>query len=294
MTILEVQQLSKAFKKHQVLDDISFTIKKGRIYGLIGVNGAGKSTLMKCITGLSYPSAGSIKLHHANIGCMIEAPAIEPAMTAKENLTFQRYLRGIPNEELEDQLLQTVGLQDAHHKKAKDFSLGMKQRLGIAIALLSNPELLILDEPVNGLDPIGVVEMRNLFKKLCDERGMTMIISSHNLPELYQTATDYLILHKGKLIKQLTIEQLDEACRQYILIDCDNPAHCSSVLETVLKFSNFKVLPSGVIKLYEGLTTIGHISTTLVQHGVVLTKYGLQGDTLENYFLSLIGGEVHV
>ncbi|MFF5995127.1 ABC transporter ATP-binding protein [Lysinibacillus sp. KU-BSD001] len=303
--ILKTTNLSKAFKKHQVLDHVSIECKQGRIYGLIGVNGAGKTTLMKCITGFSFPSSGSVMLFGENnqkkmqqertrIGCMIESPAIEPNMTAKENLTFQRLLRGIPNEEIEQELLETVGLAQINKKKAKDFSLGMKQRLGIAIALLSNPELLILDEPVNGLDPIGVVEIRQLLKRLCEERQLTILISSHNLPELYQTATDYIFIHQGKVVKQITLDQLDEACRQYIRIECENPAHCASVLESKLQTTNFKVMPNGMIKLYDCLQQLGHISTTLVHEGVILTAFNLQGDTLENYFLALIGGEQHV
>lgn len=295
-TILKVENMTKRYKKHTVLDNISFSCERGKIYGLIGVNGAGKSTLMKCLTGISFPTEGKIQFPlggRTSIGCMIEAPALDFNLSAQQNLKAHRLLLGIPNEEMESELLEIVGLTQAGNKKAKDFSLGMKQRLGIALALMANPELLILDEPINGLDPIGVVEIRQLLKKLCAEREMTIIVSSHNLPELYQTATDYFIIHKGKLVKELTLEQLDEACKHAILIRSENPALCANVLEQQ-GFTEFKVLPDGTVKLYEGLDRLGEISTTLVQQGVVLTFFGIQGDTLENYFLTSIGGEANV
>ena len=304
-TILFVNQISKSFGKTDVLKNVSFELKKGRIYGLIGANGAGKTTIMKCITGLTFPSSGEMTLFgetsnarlqsmRNRVGSMIEAPALYLHMTAYENLHLLRLLRGIPNDEMITPLLETVGLEHVGNKKAKDFSLGMKQRLGIAMALLSSPELLILDEPVNGLDPIGVVEIRQLLKKLCEERGITILISSHNLPELYQTATDYIIIHKGELVKQMTASELDEQCKQYISIRCEDSAHCVRVIEDVLKLTQYKVMPNGEIKLYEGFNELSKISTSLVQNGVALTKFNLEGDTLEDFFVSLIGGEAHV
>ena len=148
--------------------------------------------------------------------------------------------------------------------------------------------------PVNGLDPIGVVEVRQLLKKLCEERGITILISSHNLPELYQTATDYIIIHKGELVKQMTASELDEQCKQYISIRCEDSAYCVRVIEDVLKLTQYKVMPNGEIKLYEGFNELSKISTSLVQNGVALTKFNLEGDTLEDFFVSLIGGEAHV
>lgn len=304
-TILKTNQLTKIYKKQRVLHDVSIELKEGRIYGLIGENGAGKSTLMKIISGISFPTEGSFELfgkssnkeiqqQRKRIASMIEQPAINPDMTAKGNLKYHRYMRGIPNEELEDEILQLVGLMGTNNKKAKHFSLGMKQRLGIAIALLTNPELLILDEPVNGLDPQGVVEIRQLLTRLCEERQMTILISSHNLPELYLTTTDYIIIHKGKIMKQMTQQQLDEECRHYICIGCTAPEQCVHVLEAVLKTQNFQVMPNKTIKLYDFLEDLGDVSTALFENGITLTEFSLQGDTLENYFLTLIGGEQHV
>ncbi|MCL1696157.1 MULTISPECIES: ABC transporter ATP-binding protein [unclassified Lysinibacillus] len=304
-TILKTNQLTKIYKKQPVLHDVSIELKEGRIYGLIGENGAGKSTLMKIISGISFQTEGSFELfgkssdkeiqqQRKRIASMIEQPAISPDMTAKGNLKYHRYMRGIPNEELEDEILQLVGLTGTNNKKAKHFSLGMKQRLGIAIALLTNPELLILDEPVNGLDPQGVVEIRQLLTRLCEERQMTILISSHNLPELYLTTTDYIIIHKGKIMKQMTQQQLDEECRHYIRIGCTAPEQCVHVLEAVLKTQNFQVMPNKTIKLYDFLEDLGDVSTALFENGITLTEFSLQGDTLENYFLTLIGGEQHV
>ncbi len=304
-TILQMNQISKRYGKVDVLKNVSFELKKGRIYGLIGANGAGKTTIMKCIAGLTFPTSGEMTLFgetsnaklqmmRKRVGSMIEAPALHLHMTAYENLHYQRLLRGIPNDEAIMPLLATVGLENVGNKKAKDFSLGMKQRLGIAMALLVSPELLILDEPVNGLDPIGVVEIRQLLKKLCEEREITILISSHNLPELYQTATDYIIVHKGELVKKMTASELDEECKQYIAIRSEDSAQCVRVLEDVIGLTQFKVMPNGEIKLYEGYDELSKLSTTLVQNGVALTKFNLEGDTLEGYFVSLIGGEARV
>lgn len=295
-TIAQIEQLTKTYKETNVLENITLKLQKGKIYGLIGMNGAGKTTLMKCMLNLSTPTEGTITLFNGNdalkrIGMMIEAPAFFEQMSAKQNLEYYLKLKGIPNKGRIDEVLKLVGLENVNNKQTKDFSLGMKQRLGIAIALLSKPELLILDEPINGLDPKGVVAIRNLFKNLVDEQGMTILLSSHNLPELYQTASDYLFIHQGKLIKQLTLTELEESCRQYIAIECENPAQAITILEQHFQFTNYKLMPTGQIRLFEGTAQLADISTTIVQQGVRLTRFSLEGETLENYFLSLVGGE---
>ena len=200
-------------------------------------------------------------------------------------------MRGVPNKEIEGELLELVGLADTGKKKAKNFSLGMKQRLGIATALLGNPELLILDEPINGLDPLGVVEIRNLLKRLCEERQMTILISSHNLPELYQTATDYIIVHKGELKQALTLEQLDECCKHHIRIHCREPEKLVSVLEEKLHTTNYQVMPDKTVKLYDYLNDKERVSRVLFDNGIIVTNLSNEGDTLENYFISVIGGD---
>lgn len=300
-TVLKTKSLTKSYQGKNVLQDVSVTLEAGKIYGLIGQNGAGKTTFMRLLTGLAFPTGGTIELfgcHNENelqqerqrLGSMIEYPAIVPYMTAKENLRFYRVMRGIPNQEAEEELLELTGLAKTGGKKVKDFSLGMKQRLGIAIALLTRPELLILDEPINGLDPVGVVEIRHLLKKLCDEQHMTILISSHNLPELYQTATDYLFIHEGRLKQTLTQEQLEEACKQHLLISSDQPERLVAVLETKLTTANYLVMPDQSVKLYDYLDDREKVARALFENGVMVTTLAKEGDTLEDYFLSIIGG----
>jgi len=299
--VLKTNNLTKTYKGRDALHNVSITLEAGKIYGLIGQNGAGKTTLMRLVAGLSFPKSGSLELfghkgegelqaERKRLGSMIEYPGMSPNMTAKENIKFHRMMRGIPNQEIEDELLALVGLGDTGKKKAKNFSMGMKQRLGIATALIGDPELLILDEPINGLDPIGVVEIRNLLKKLCDERQMTILISSHNLPELYQTATDYIIIHKGEIRQTLTLEQLEENCRHHILISCNAPEKLVNVLEMQLNTMNFKVMPDQSVKLYDYLDDKEILAQAIFDNGIVVTNFSVQGDTLENYFISVIGG----
>jgi len=303
--VLKTNSLTKSYQGVNALHDMSVTLEAGKIYGLIGQNGAGKSTLMRIIAGLSFPTSGSIELfghtgekalqqERKRLGCMIEYPSLTPNMTAKENLKLHRIMRGIPNKEIEDELLELVGLIDTKKKKAKNFSLGMKQRLGIAIALLGNPEFLILDEPINGLDPLGVVEIRNLLKKLCEERQMTILISSHNLPELYQTATDYIIIHKGEVKQTLTLAQLDERSKHHLLIKCDQPGKLASVLEMKLNTTNYKVMPDETIKLFDYLGEKERVSRVLFENGITVTNFSNEGDNLEDYFISIVGGDKNV
>lgn len=299
--VLRTNNLSKSFKSFQALRDVSLALEPGRIYGLIGRNGAGKTTLMRIIAGLSFSTAGELELFGRSkpneyksqlkrIGTLIEYPGMNGALSAKENLKIHRFMRGIPNDEFDMELLEMVGLGDTGKKQVKDFSLGMKQRLGIAIALLSNPELLVLDEPVNGLDPVGVVEIRNLIKNICEEKGVTVLISSHNLPELYQTATDYILIDKGEIKETLTMEQLDEHCRHHIHINCDTPEKLVEVLEQKVGTNSYKVLPDKSVRLYDYVDEAKRIAQTLIDNGIVATTFHTTGETLENYFLSVIGG----
>ncbi|MNP18177.1 putative ABC transporter ATP-binding protein YxlF [compost metagenome] len=299
--VLKTNNLTKSYNGAYALRDLSIALEPGRIYGLIGQNGAGKSTLMRMVAGLTFPTAGSIELfgqigdkdlqaERKRLGCMIEYPSITPNMSAKDNLKLHRILRGIPSETIENELLALVGLNNTGTKKAKNFSLGMKQRLGIAIALLGDPELLILDEPINGLDPLGVVEIRNLLIKLCEERHMTILISSHNLPELYQVATDYLIIHQGKLMQSITLAELEENCKHHFLINCNQPEKLVSVLETELNTVNYKVMPDNTVKLYDYLGEQEVVAKKLYENGIAVSNFSIQGDTLEDYFISVIGG----
>lgn len=207
--IIVLENVTKKFGSKEAVSQCNLSLEKGKIYGLIGKNGAGKTTIMRMIAGLSMPTDGKVTVSSKKMGILIEAPGLNGSMTGKENLEFYARLGGVEKEVNKEELLQLVGLEDVEKKKVKDYSLGMRQRLGIAAALVINPDFLMLDEPVNGLDPIGVVEIRELIKKLNSERGITVLISSHNLPELYQTVTDFIIIDKGKIKKEITHEQLE-------------------------------------------------------------------------------------
>jgi ABC-2 type transport system ATP-binding protein len=303
--VLQTNLLSKKFKGQTALDKVNLSIRKGSIYGFIGQNGAGKSTLIRIVTGLAFPTEGTIELFGASedralvqartrIGSMIESPALFPHMTASENLEANRILRGIPGKDCVPRMLEQVGLQNAGRKKAKNFSLGMKQRLGLAIALLGDPEFLILDEPTNGLDPMGVVEMRQLLKRLNQELGITILISSHILSELHLMASHYGIIHRGQLLEQLTAKQLDEQCQHYVLIKVDNPDKAAAVIQNELGTTDFEVMQDGAIKLYGRLERPGKVSSALFSAGLEIEKFMPMGEDLESYFTKRIGGHAHV
>ncbi|KUP03885.1 bacitracin ABC transporter ATP-binding protein [Bacillus coahuilensis m2-6] len=302
--VLKTNQLSKKYQNKMALNKVNVTIKKGSIYGFIGQNGAGKSTLIRLITGLSYPTTGTFELFGENrkreliearkrIGTIIEGPALYPQMTAAENLEAHRLLKGIPGKECIDKTLKTVGLQGAGKKKAKNFSLGMKQRLGLAIALLGDPEFLILDEPINGLDPMGVVEIRELLNKLNQEYDITILISSHILSELHLLATHYGIIHNGELLEQLSAKELNEKCQQYLHIKVDNPNKAATVIESLLATQEFEVMPDGTMKLYAYVDVPGKVSKILTNEGLVIEEFMPMGEDLETYFSNRIGGVQH-
>ncbi|MBY0096407.1 ABC transporter ATP-binding protein [Mesobacillus maritimus] len=299
--VLKTSNLTKQFKNQVALNKVNLSIKKGSIYGFIGQNGAGKSTFIRIVTGLASPTTGSIELFgqsngqelikaRKRIGTIIEGPALYPHMTAAENLEAHRLLKGIPGNECVERTLAIVGLQDTGKKKAKNFSLGMKQRLGIGIALLGDPEFLILDEPINGLDPMGVVEIRELLKKLNQEYGMTILISSHILSELHLLATHYGIIHKGNLLEQLTVDELNAKCQQFLHIKVNNPEKAATIIETMLSTNNFEVMPDGCIKLFDYVDTPGKVSSILVNEGLVIEQLMPIGQDLESYFMNRIGG----
>lgn len=303
--VLKTNQLSKKFKGHTALDKVNLSIRKGSIYGFIGQNGAGKSTLIRIVTGLAFPTEGTIELFGASeeqaliqarkrIGSIIESPALFPHMTASENLEANRILRGIPGKDCVPRMLEQVGLQGVGKKKAKNFSLGMKQRLGLAIALLGDPEFLILDEPTNGLDPMGVVEMRELLKRLNLELGITILISSHILSELHLMASHYGIIHHGRLLEQLTAEELDEKCQRYVYIKVDNPGKATTVIQNELGTTDFEVMQDGSIKLYSNIEQPGKVSSALFSAGLGIEKFMPMGEDLESYFTKRIGGNPHV
>ena len=234
--------------------------------------------------------SGEIQIERRRMGCMIESPSINLSMTAKENMRLHRIIRGIPNEEIEDELLKLLNIANTGKKKVKNFSLGMKQRLGIAITLLNNPEFLILDEPINGLDPRGIVEIRKLLIKLCDEKNMSILISSHNLPEMYQLANDYIFINKGEIIETLTLEELDEHCKHYLLLQSTDVCKLVNVIERKLNTTNFKVMPDNSVQLFDYIDDKELVGKTLFENEVAVTNLSNEGGTLEDYFVSMVGG----
>ncbi len=294
--------LSKKFGNDFVVENLNMNIRVGEIYGFIGKNGAGKTTTIRMITGVAAPSSGEIQLFNNHeqskkdasrkrIGVLIDQPALYPNMTYYENLEVNRLQRGIPGRECIEEVSDLLGLEEYKNKKVKNYSLGMKQKLGMAIAVLGDPELLILDEPINGLDPVAIVEIRELLKTLRKERNMTILISNHNLGELYQLATCFGIIHKGRLLEELTLKELDEKCKISLNIKVDDTNKAVLILENQLNTRNFKVLQDNTIKLYDYVDDVKTVSKTLTSNGVNIEQLVSAGDSLEDYFVNLIGGE---
>ena len=299
--VLKIYNITKKYGEQLAVDNVNMTIKKGDIYGFIGQNGAGKTTLIRLITGLIHKSGGEIELLGANeenelnkartmVGSLIETPSFYTNMTARENLEVSRLVRNIPGKKCIDEVLELVGLKDVEKKKVKNFSLGMRQRLGIANALMGNPKLLILDEPINGLDPMGIVEIRELLKKINKEKDMTILISSHILSELSELATTYGIISNGKLIEEITAKQLSEKCRQYIDLRVDDTARALILLERELGISDYEVLEDSNIKVFSNLDNVGEINSLLSRSGIIVESISVKGENLEEYFMNKVGG----
>ncbi|HAP6047227.1 ATP-binding cassette domain-containing protein [Enterococcus faecium] len=299
-TVLKATGITKKYGAAKALDKVSIEIKRGMIYGLIGENGAGKSTFMRTIMGLISIDEGSIELFGTTdlqaakrrMGQSIETPALYPELTARDNLRIQAANGGVSDREIED-LLKMMRLENTGKKKAKNFSLGMRQRLAIANALITNPEFLILDEPTNGMDPAGMAEMREIIQRLVKERGITVLLSSHLLDELSQIATHYGILHEGHLIKELSKEELAQESRQFIKIDTSATEQAVTVLDS-LGYRDYFVQSSRVIQLFEGIDQVAAINQALVEAKVPVDGIHLVGQKLEDYFLQLTGGNPHV
>lgn len=299
--VLKTTKLSKVYGSQVAVNNVDMTIRRGDIYGFIGKNGAGKTTLIRMIVGLIHKTSGEIELLGATsesdldksrkmIGSLVETPTFYGSMTARENLEVSRLVRGIPDKKEIDDVLDLVGLSDTGKKKVKNFSLGMRQRLGIANALLGNPKLLILDEPVNGLDPVSIVEIRELLKKINKEKDITILISSHILGELSELATCYGIINNGNLIEEISGKELNEKCRQYIELVVNDTKEAVVILEEKIGIMEYEVLPNNLIKVYSHLDKSGEINSILATNGIIVERIFLKGQNLEEYFLSKIGG----
>ncbi|MBR1430810.1 ATP-binding cassette domain-containing protein [Ruminococcus sp.] len=298
-SVITMTNITKRFKKAEVVKNFSLDVKKGSITGLIGPNGAGKTTIMKILAGLMFQTSGELSfygsrddldLNRRRMSFMIEAPIVDYNMTAYENLNYVRYVRGYPDKKRIDEVLDIVDLKDTGKKKALKFSLGMRQRLGIAMALLTKPEVLVLDEPVNGLDPEGIVEVRHILQKLSEDQGVTILISSHLLSELSELCTDFSIINKGQLVENLSLEELHDRCRSHIVLRTNNTEKTAAVLEDKLSIGSYKVLRSGDIEIYEQLDAVERISKTVTDSGCIITKLYESGQSLEDYYLEKVGG----
>lgn len=295
-TIMEIKNLTKQYGRQKAIDDVTFSVKKGSIVGLIGPNGAGKTTIMKCLGGLVIPTSGSINifgetgekgLNHARkrMSFIIETPYIKGEMSARENLEKQRLQKGIPNKERVDEVLEMVHLTDTGKKAAKNFSLGMRQRLGIANALLGKPEFMVLDEPINGLDPEGIVEIRELLRRLNQEENVTIMISSHILSELSLLCSDYVFINHGQIKDLLTAERLMNESGEYYHIHTDNDEVAASILTRQFAMEKMVVLEDGSIRIYEGLDRIREISKALYEGGVIPMELARNEVNLEDYYM---------
>lgn len=297
--ILTTDGLSKRYGKSPALEDVSMHIPKGAIYGLVGRNGAGKTTLIRLICGLQAPSEGRCTLYgidcrekavsHARrrMGAVVETPAIYLDMTAADNLRQQALLLGLPSYESIPELLRLVGLEQTGKKRARNFSLGMKQRLGIAVALMGNPDFLLLDEPVNGLDPQGIIEIRELIWKLNREKNITFLISSHILDELSRLATHFGFLDKGRLVRELSAQELEAACRKRLRVEVTDTGALSRVLDA--EGLEYEILDDNTACIY-GKPVLSRLVHALEQEHCELISSHEQDESLENYFMNLVGG----
>lgn len=299
--ILTTDNLTKIYDEKRAADAVSLHIRKGDVYGLIGRNGAGKTTILKMICGLSRPSAGSVtfmgksgaelagEMH--KIGSLIETPGLFPKMSAYQNLKIKCIMCGKNDDRYIKSLLKQVGLENVGKKPTQSFSLGMKQRLGIALALVGDPEFVVLDEPINGLDPQGIAEMREIIHRLSKEQGLTVIVSSHILDELAKVADSFGIISDGRLIDEFTTEELSERCGKHVLLKTgDAEKSCKVLADNGI--CKYEVLNHGEIKIHEEVDDTSKIVAALVGAGVAVYELAVVQSTLEQYYLNRTGGNV--
>jgi ABC-2 type transport system ATP-binding protein/bacitracin transport system ATP-binding protein len=298
--VIETKNLSKKYSTSFVVNNINMHVPKGKIYGLLGRNGAGKTTAMKMMLQLVQPTSGYIHLFgkdykenkkhiYSQIGSIIETPGFYENLTAYENLIILSSLRGKVNEDEIIKVLELVSLQEERHKPFSNYSLGMKQRLGIAAAIMHNPKLLILDEPTNGLDPIGISKIRSLLSDLSKNEGTTILISSHVLSEIEQIADIIGVMHEGKLIEEVNMERLHKQSRKYLEFEVSDTLSAKRILKQFYQISDYSIHENN-IRVYESNYNSGDINRTLVVNGLQVTKVATCEESLEDYFSNLIGG----
>ena len=301
--ILETNQLEKTYHHFKAINNLNMHIAKGAIYGLIGKNGAGKTTLIRLICGLQNPTNGTYTIYgilntdkqilhvRKRMGAIIETPSIRLDATAEDNLKEQYRIMGLPSFDNLQEILKLVGLMDTGKKKAKHFSLGMKQRLGIAIALVGNPDFLILDEPINGLDPEGIIEIRELILKLNKERGITFLISSHYLDELSKIATNYGFIENGHMMQEIPKEELEKKCKKRLELEVSNIKECVKYFEE--KQFPYEVISNEKIYLYH-IMNVTELAIALSEKNCIINKFEEKEESLESYYINLMGGDNHV
>jgi ABC-2 type transport system ATP-binding protein len=295
--VLQTYDLTKTYSRKNAVDHMNLKIRKGDVYGFIGKNGAGKTTTIKMVVGLSAPTSGEIELFDSKnlqegrkkIGTVIENPALYPYLSARQNIEVQRILQGVKDKSVTDELLEVVGLKNTGRKKAKNFSLGMKQRLAIALALVGDPEFLFLDEPINGLDPTGIKDVRELILKLNREVGITIMISSHILGELSKIATCYGVISDGRLVDQFTTEELKSRVKPCIRLTVNNPEKAVFVLKDRLHMSDFEVTDNS-IRIYEMLDKSVEINKVLEDEEIIVQFLSKEDGDYEEYFIKLMEG----
>ncbi len=301
--VFKSNKLSKNYGRFQALTDLSMEIPKGSIYGFVGKNGAGKTTLIRLLSGLQFPTSGSYELMSVKnddrdivrvrrrMGAVVETPAIYKDLSARDNLIQQCLMLGLPDFKNVDELLKLVGLDDTGKKKAGKFSLGMRQRLGIAVALCGDPDFIILDEPTNGLDPQGIIEIRELIIKLNKERGITFLISSHILDELARMATHYGFIDRGRLVRQMSSEELRAECRKSIRMKVNDTGLASKVMEE--KGFEYKILDEMYLDVYAEIN-FSDIARACDEVGCTIISIEEHDESLEAFYLSLLGGSENV
>lgn len=298
MEVLTTRGLTKTYRGKNVVEHVDMHVEKGDIYGFIGKNGAGKTTLMKMVCGLTKTSEGDFTLFGSTdlgagrkkIGCVIEQPALYPDMTAKENLIYYSKMQGCEKTTDVDALLSLVGLPDTGKKKAKKFSLGMKQRLSVAIALLGDPEFLVLDEPMNGLDPAGIREIRELLLDLHAKRQITILMSSHILGELGKIATKYGIINSGVLVEEFRAEELENRAKHYLHITVNDCERARQILAEKCHVTECRILEDNTLGIYEQFENAAMMNQALVQNGLLVSYLAVEGQDMEMYFVNRMGG----
>ena len=299
MDLITTNELCKVYGGKMVIDHVSMHIPESSIYGFVGENGSGKTTIMRLLTGLAEPSGGAFTLFgvsnkdrkiyevRSQVSAIVEATSLIPSMTARDNMIYQELYLGVKQTEEERmELLRKVHLEEVGEKKVKNFSLGMKQRLGIVLALMTHPKLMLLDEPMNGLDPEGIAELRELLIELNQKEGITVLISSHILSELEKIASCYGFISHGKLLEEITAEELQSKCCKSVNIKVSDVAKAEAILNK-LNIKDYKSYPSGDIKIFENVT-INDLVMNFANEGVALLGINSQEESVEDYYLNLI------